>query len=186
MLLTKALLILLLIGFLRACKCQRHEAHGREIREFISSTYHVASSIVLPAHLFPCPQIILQQVANLWDAVGVAETVAVLMRHRVAVPTGAAAVTIVMWHSYSSSVALSVMVRHKKAIAMVTQATLQRGAIFLVVSGDIVCSSAGLNFIVQLESSDINDYKTTLKSNLDFWQAHNTITYMHLFQFASL
>lgn len=88
------------------------------------------------------------------------------MRHRVAVPTGAAAVTIVMWHSYSSSVALSVMVRHKKA--MVTQATLQRGAIFLVVSGDIVCSSAGLNFIVQLESSDINDYKTTLKSNLDF------------------
>lgn len=89
------------------------------------------------------------------------------MRHRVAVPTGAAAVTIVMWHSYSSSVALSVMVRHKKAIAMVTQATLQ-GAIFLVVSGDIVCSSAGLNFIVQLESSDINDYKTTLKSNLDF------------------
>lgn len=60
---------------------------------------------------------------------------------------------------------------------MVTQATLQRGAIFLVVSGDIVCSSAGLNFIVQLESSDINDYKTTSKSNLDFWQARNSITH---------
>lgn len=108
------------------------------------------------------------------------------MSHRVAVPTGAAVVTIVMWHSYSSSVALSVIVRDKKAIAMVTQATLQWGTIFLVVSGDIVCSSAGLNFIVQLESSDINDYKTTLKSNLDFLQAHNTITHMHLFQFASL
>lgn len=90
-----------------------------------------------------------------------AETVAVLMSHMVAVPIGTTAVTIVMWHSYSSSVALSVMIRHKKAIAMVTQATLQLAAIFLVDSGDIICSSACLNFIVQLESRKIKDYKTT-------------------------
>lgn len=62
------------------------------------SAYHTASSIVLPTHLFFIPQIILQQVPNLWDPVGVAVSVAVLMTPRVAVPIGAivAAVTIVM------------------------------------------------------------------------------------------
>lgn len=82
-----------------------------------------------------------------------AVTVAILMTHWVAVPVGAivTAVTIVMWHSYSSRVILAVMAGRKKTIAMVPSATLQLAAIFLVVSGDIVCSSAGLNFIVQLE-----------------------------------
>lgn len=79
-----------------------------------------------------------------------AVTVAVLMTHWVAVPIGAivTAVTIVMRHSYSSGVSLAVMTGRIKTIAMV----LQLATILLVVSGDVVCSSAGLNFIVQLKN----------------------------------
>lgn len=71
----------------------------------------------------------------------------------VAVPTGAivTAVTIVMWHSYSSGVILVVMSGRKETIAMVPQAALQLAAIFLVVSRDIVCSSSSLDSIVQLQ-----------------------------------
>ena len=71
----------------------------------------------------------------------------------VAVPTGAivTAVTIVMWHRYSSGVILVVMSGRKVTIAMVPQAALQLAAIFLVVSRDIVCSSSSLDSIVQLQ-----------------------------------
>lgn len=72
------------------------------------------------------------------------------MTHWVAVPIGAivTAVTIVMRHSYSSGVSLAVMTGRIKTIAMV----LQLATVLLVVSGDVVCSSAGLNFIVQLKN----------------------------------
>lgn len=82
-----------------------------------------------------------------------AVTIAILMTHRVAIPIGAivTAVTVVMWHSYSSRVIFAVMAGRKKTIAMVPSATLRCAAIFLVVSSGIVCSSAGLNFTVQLK-----------------------------------
>jgi len=107
-------------------------------------TYHVASSVVLRAHFLPLPQIILQQVSDL--RVGVA--VATLMTRRVAVPAGAivTAVTMVVWHGCSSRVNL--------AVAMAPEAALQLAAIFLVVGSDIVCPSAGLNAVVQLENGD--------------------------------
>lgn len=107
-------------------------------------TYHVASSVVLRAHFLPLPQIILQQVSDL--RVGVA--VATLMTRRVAVPAGAivTAVTMVVWHGCSSRVIL--------AVAMAPEAALQLAAICLVVSSDIVCPSAGLNAVVQLENGD--------------------------------
>lgn len=75
------------------------------------------------------------------------------MTHGVATPIGTivTAVTIVMWHCYSSWVIIAVMGRHKKAIAM---AALQVAEIFLVVSGDIVSPSAGLNFIVELKNEN--------------------------------
>lgn len=78
------------------------------------------------------------------------------MIHRVAVPLRAivVAITIVMWHSYSSRGILAVMAGHKKTIAMVPKATLQFAAIFLVVSSDLICSSAGLHLIVQLENEN--------------------------------
>lgn len=108
-------------------------------------TYHVASSVVLPTHLLPLTQIILQQVPDLRDSTGVAVSVTILMTHWVAVPIGAivTAVTIVMWHSYSPRVILAVM-----AVAVEPSATLQLAAVFLVVSGDIIRTSAGLNFVV--------------------------------------
>lgn len=69
----------------------------------------------------------------------------------VAVPTGAivTAVTMVMWHSYRSRVILAVV-----AVAMEASATLQLAAIFLVTSGDVVGSSARLDFIVQLRNEN--------------------------------
>lgn len=83
------------------------------------------------------------------------------MTHGVAVPIGAvvAAVAIVMWHGYSSGVILAVMARRKKTIAMVPKAALQLAAIFLVVRGDIVGSSAGLDFIVQLRDGNRRKHK---------------------------
>lgn len=82
-----------------------------------------------------------------------AVTIAILMTHRVVVAVGVivTAVSVVMWHSYSSRAILVMMARRKEAIPMVPQATLQIDTIFLVVIGNIVGSSAGLNFIVQLE-----------------------------------
>lgn len=75
------------------------------------------------------------------------------MTQRVTIPIGAivTAVTIVVWHCYSSGVIIAVMSRHEKAIAM---AALQVANIFLVVSGDIASSSAGLNFIVELKNEN--------------------------------
>lgn len=118
----------------------------------IAFTYHVASSVALPGHLLPLlPQIILQQVSDL--RVGVAVPVAILMTHGVAVPAGTivTAVTVVMRHGYSSGAILAVMAGCIKTVAMVPEAALQLAAIFLVVSGDVVCSSAGLDAIVQLK-----------------------------------
>ena len=114
----------------------------------------MASPVVLPAHLLPLAQVILQQVSDL--RAGVAVTVAILMTHGVAVPIGAivAAVAVVMRHRYSSGVILAVMAGRKKTIAMVPEAALQLAAIFLVVRGDIVGSSAGLDFIVQLRNGN--------------------------------
>ena len=47
------------IWFPQMSRCQQNEAAGREIIR-IAITHHVASSIVLPAHLLPLAQIILQ------------------------------------------------------------------------------------------------------------------------------
>lgn len=87
-------------------------------------------------------------------------SVIMLMTHWVPVPTGAmvTAITIAMWHSYSSRVILAV-----KAVAMVPSATLQLATIFPVVRGDVVRSSAGLNFIIQLKNEN-GEKKTSTTS----------------------
>lgn len=88
------------------------------------------------------------------------------MTHWVAVPIGAivTAVTIVMRHSYSSGVSLAVMTGRIKTIAMV----LQLATILLVVSGDVVCSSTGLNFIVQLKNEKNEGKRQQLPSYFPF------------------
>lgn len=113
----------------------------------------MASSVVPPAHLLPLAQIILQQVSDLRDAVGVAVAVAVLMSHGVAAPAGVVvtAITVTMRRAYSSRVVLAVMAGREEAVAMAAQAALQIASVFLVVVGDVVGSSAGLDFVVQLE-----------------------------------
>lgn len=109
----------------------------QEVAEECAATYHMACAVVLPAHLFPLLQIILQQVPDLCNAVAAAVGVAVLMTRWVAARVGAivAAVAIVMGLCYRPGVILL-------ALAMVLLAILQ---LSLVVDGDIVYSSAGLN-----------------------------------------
>lgn len=103
-------------------------------------TYHMTTSVVLLDHLLPLPQVILQQIPDL--SVGVAVSVAALMTNWVAAPAAAvaAAVAVVTRHSYNSRGALAVM-----AGGVLIPAALKRTTALLA---DVVCSSAGLNFVV--------------------------------------
>lgn len=100
----------------------------------------MTTSVVLLDHLLPLPQVILQQVPDL--SVGVAVSVAALMTNWVAAPAAAvaAAVAVVTRHSYNSRGALAVM-----AGGVLIPAALKRTTALLA---DVVCSSAGLNFVV--------------------------------------
>lgn len=103
----------------------------------------MTASVVLLDHLLPLPQIILQQVPDL--PVGAAVSVAALVTNWVAAAAAAvaAAVAVVTGHGYNSRGALAVM-----AGGVLIPAALKGAAALLA---DVVCSSAGLNFIVQLK-----------------------------------
>lgn len=106
----------------------------------------MTAAVVLLDHLLPLPQVILQQVPDL--SVGVVVSVAALMTHWVATPACAvaAAVAVVMRHSYNSWGTLAVM-----AVGVLIPAAVRRSAALLA---DVVCSSAGLNFVVQLKRKE--------------------------------
>lgn len=106
-------------------------------------TYHMTTAVVLWNHVLPLPQIILQQVADL--PVGVAVSVVALMTNWVATPVCAvaAAVAVVMRHGYNSCGTLAVM-----AVGVLIPAALKCTTALLA---DVVCTSAGLNCVVQLE-----------------------------------
>lgn len=72
---------------------------------------------------------------------------AVLLTHKVAVATGAiiTAIAVVVRRLVILAVILSC-----KKVAILSQATLYVTNILLGVTSDVICSSAGLNFIVQL------------------------------------
>lgn len=110
-------------------------------------TYHMTTtSVVLLDHLLPLPQIILQQVPDL--PVGVAVSVAALVTDWVAAPAAAvaAAVAVVTGHGFNSRGTLAVM-----AGGVLIPAALKAAAALLA---DVVCSSAGLNVIVQLKKTE--------------------------------
>lgn len=114
----------------------------------------MTAAVVLLDHLLPVPQIILQQVPDL--AVGVAVSVAALMTNWVATPVCAvaAAVAVVMRHSNNSWGTLAVM-----TVGALIPAAFKCAAALLA---DVVCSSAGLNFVVQLEKKEaalLGNYK---------------------------
>lgn len=104
------------------------------------------TSVVLLDHLLPLPQIILQQVPDL--PVGVAVSVAALVTDWVAAPAAAvaAAVAVVTGHGFNSRGTLAVM-----AGGVLIPAALKAAAALLA---DVVCSSAGLNVIVQLKKTE--------------------------------
>lgn len=107
----------------------------------------MTTAVVLLDHLLPLPQVVLQQVPNL--PTGVAVSVAALMTNWVATPVCAvaAAVAVVMRHSYNSWGTLAVMA----VGVLIPAAALKHAAALLA---DVVCSSAGLNFVVQLEKKE--------------------------------
>lgn len=107
----------------------------------------MTASVVLLDHLLPLPQIILQQVPDL--PVGVAVSVAALVTNWVAAAGAAAvaaAVAVVTGHGYNSRGALAVM-----AGGVLIPAALKGATAAAALLADVVCSSAGLNFIVQLK-----------------------------------
>lgn len=106
----------------------------------------MTTAVVLLDHLLPLPQIILQQVPDL--PVGVAVSVAALVTDWVAAPAAAvaAAVAVVTRHGFNSRGTLAVM-----AGGVLIPAALKGAAALLA---DVVCSSAGLNFIVQLKKKE--------------------------------
>lgn len=106
----------------------------------------MTTAVVLLDHLLPLPQIILQQVPDL--PVGVAVSVGALMAGWVATPlcAVAAAVAVVMGHSYHSWGILAAM-----AVGVLIPVALKRPAALLA---GVVCSPAGLNFVVQLKQKE--------------------------------
>lgn len=105
----------------------------------------MTTSVVLLDHLLPLPQIILQQVPDF--SVGVAVSIAALVTSWVATPicAVAAAVAVVMRHSYNSWGSLAVV-----AVGVLIPAA--------ALLADVVRSSAGLNFVVQLKKNKTKFY----------------------------
>lgn len=116
----------------------------------------MATSIVLLDHLLSLPQIILQQVSDF--TVGVAVSIAALIADWVATPicAVAVAVAVVMRHAHNSWGSLTVV-----AVGVLIPAALEPAA---ALRADVVCSSAGLNFVVQLKKNkdkiNFEAYKT--------------------------